>query len=236
MADVAAALAFARAQIGEPYRLGSEGPGEWDCSGLVQAAWAAGGVKLPRTSTSMLTTKGAVEITRKSELQPGDLVWPHLGHVQLYSGNGKIIEAPRTGLTVREREMWGFWTARRVTGASVPKSSASAQAKLRAGLTIAASAVSPLGALVGGGASGVAGQVTDAAEGVADVATATAGALAALTRPTTWLRIGKAAIGGWLVVAGLTVAIGPMRAAQAVVSLAPAGKAATAAKAAKAGA
>jgi cell wall-associated NlpC family hydrolase len=32
-------LAFARAQVGEPYQWGADGPDAWDCSGLTMRAW-----------------------------------------------------------------------------------------------------------------------------------------------------------------------------------------------------
>ena len=46
----ATAIAYARAQLGKPYVYGATGPDAFDCSGLVQAAWAAAGVSIPRTS------------------------------------------------------------------------------------------------------------------------------------------------------------------------------------------
>lgn len=110
-ADIA--LAFARSKIGLPYRWGATGPNSYDCSGLVQAAWKAAGVNLPRTSGQMLAVGGARKIPR-NQLAVGDLVWPDLGHVQLYSGNGNVVEAPHTGAFVREVKMWGYFTARRV--------------------------------------------------------------------------------------------------------------------------
>lgn len=106
----ATAVAFARAQIGKPYRWGATGPASFDCSGLALKAWEAAGVKLPRTSYQMLTIGSAV---RKEALQLGDLVWPDLGHVQVYSGGGMVVEAPHTGAVVREVAMYGFFTARR---------------------------------------------------------------------------------------------------------------------------
>lgn len=107
-----AAIAYAKAQIGKPYRYGFQGPDAFDCSGLVMMAYRAGGIRLPRTSEAMLGV--GIPIGR-NELQPGDLVFPDSGHVQLYVGTNTIIEAPRTGLNVREVPMWGFMTARRVT-------------------------------------------------------------------------------------------------------------------------
>lgn len=106
------AIAFARAQIGKPYKWGATGPDSWDCSGLVQAAWRAGGVNLTRTTATM-QFQGAKVL--KADLQPGDLVFPDLHHVQLYTGDGRVVEAPETGKNVREVAMWGFTTARRVT-------------------------------------------------------------------------------------------------------------------------
>src|SRR5262249_10790351 len=44
------AVAFAYAQLGKPYEWGATGPGAYDCSGLVQAAWSAAGVSIPRTT------------------------------------------------------------------------------------------------------------------------------------------------------------------------------------------
>jgi len=42
------AVAFAYAQLGKPYQWGATGPGSYDCSGLVQAAWASAGMAVPR--------------------------------------------------------------------------------------------------------------------------------------------------------------------------------------------
>lgn len=107
----AGALAFARAQIGKPYKWGATGPASYDCSGLTQAAYKSVGISIGRTTTQQVFAGKAVS---KSDLRPGDLVFPHPGHVQMYSGNGNIVEAPHTGEDVMERAMWGFWTARRI--------------------------------------------------------------------------------------------------------------------------
>jgi len=67
----------------------------FDCSSLVQYAWAKVGVKLPRTTYDQIKTGTAVSSINQA--QPGDLLFPSTGHVQMYVGNGKVIEAPRTG-------------------------------------------------------------------------------------------------------------------------------------------
>ncbi|MFP5283978.1 MAG: NlpC/P60 family protein [Actinomycetes bacterium] len=93
------AVAFAKAQLGKPYRFAAAGPSAYDCSGLTSAAWAAAGVSLPRTSQAQY---GAGRAVSRSELQPGDLVFFYSGisHVGLYVGNGSMIHSPRPGKTV----------------------------------------------------------------------------------------------------------------------------------------
>lgn len=106
------AVDAAKSQLGTPYSWGGgtpSGPGKgfgrgantigFDCSSLVQYAWAKRGVKLPRTTYEQL--KVGKKINRVSDLRPGDIVFPHAGHVQMYIGNGKVIEAPFTGGRVR---------------------------------------------------------------------------------------------------------------------------------------
>jgi cell wall-associated NlpC family hydrolase len=101
----AKALAFARSQLGKPYRFGATGPNAYDCSGLTGAAWRSAGVTLSRTSQAQFHNGRAVS---KSELQPGDLVFFYPGsisHVGLYVGNGMIIHAPRPGKSVQYIKM-----------------------------------------------------------------------------------------------------------------------------------
>lgn len=108
-----AAIAFARAQLGDPYDFGATGPDRWDCSGLVQGAYRAAGISLPRTTQQMVLSTKLTPVSR-ADLIPGDLVFPTIGHVGIYTGNGNIIDAPRAGSFVKERPIWGFWTARRI--------------------------------------------------------------------------------------------------------------------------
>jgi cell wall-associated NlpC family hydrolase len=99
-----AAVSTAEAQIGKPYVYGGSGPDSFDCSGLVMYAWAAGGVSLSHSAQEQY-----YETTRvsTSNLQPGDIVFfgsstSDIGHDAIYVGGGMMVEAPHTGLDVRE--------------------------------------------------------------------------------------------------------------------------------------
>lgn len=101
--------AAAKKYLGVKYAWGGEGPAGVDCSGLVQLAYQAAGIQLPRVSYQQATSGKTVPI---SQLRIGDLVaWdnnpdlPGADHIAIYLGNGKIIEAARPGTTVRERAL-----------------------------------------------------------------------------------------------------------------------------------
>jgi cell wall-associated NlpC family hydrolase len=98
-ARAAMAVAFAYDQLGKDYGWGATGPSAFDCSGLTQAAWAAAGVALPRTSYSQ---SGAGSPVSLSQLAPGDLVFYYSGvsHVGIYVGEGQIIHASRPGAPI----------------------------------------------------------------------------------------------------------------------------------------
>ncbi len=102
----AVAVAFALSQIGTPYQWGAESPGvAFDCSGLVQAAWATAGVRLPRVAQAQFDA-GPL-LAPGASLQPGDLVFfgPEGGgvtHVGLVvDSSGEMVDAPHTGASVR---------------------------------------------------------------------------------------------------------------------------------------
>ncbi len=100
----ASALAFAAAQFGVPYVWGGAGPAGYDCSGLVQAAYRAAGVDLPRVAQDQFEAGPAVA---PGQAEPGDLVFfgdstTTVEHVGLYLGAGRMIDAPYTGTVVRE--------------------------------------------------------------------------------------------------------------------------------------
>jgi cell wall-associated NlpC family hydrolase len=105
---VSAVIAFARAQIGDPYAWGAAGPGTWDCSGLTMMAWAQAGVYLSHYTGAQWAETRRVPL---SDLQPGDLVFygssgPDSHHVGLFIGNGMMIEAPHTGASVTTSSIW----------------------------------------------------------------------------------------------------------------------------------
>ncbi|MFD5324008.1 C40 family peptidase [Streptomyces sp. NPDC127092] len=102
--SAAAIVAFARAQVGDAYVMGSTGPNSWDCSGLVQAAYAQAGIDLPRVSSAQSSMGTSVSL---SNLQPGDILyWGSRSgsyHVAIYVGGGKYVGAqnPSTGVVER---------------------------------------------------------------------------------------------------------------------------------------
>ncbi len=96
----AKAVAFAKSQLGKPYRFGAAGPEAYDCSGLTSAAWKKAGVELPRTSQTQIRAGKSVS---RSELQAGDLVFYYsdISHVALYVGNDQIIHSPNPSSRVK---------------------------------------------------------------------------------------------------------------------------------------
>jgi cell wall-associated NlpC family hydrolase len=107
-----AAIAFALAQLGEPYVYGGAGPDQWDCSGLVMKAFAAAGVSLPRVVGPQMAAGTSISL---GDLQPGDLVaYADMSHIGIYLGNGKVVHAPRPGKSVEITGMSGYTVAARV--------------------------------------------------------------------------------------------------------------------------
>ena len=112
------AVAFAFAQLGKPYQWGGTGPGSYDCSGLVQAAWAAAGVSIPRDTYEQWAALPHVPL---SALEPGDLLYfEGIGHVAIYVGDGNAIDAPETGMDIRELPISTGWYQSNVVGAARP--------------------------------------------------------------------------------------------------------------------
>ncbi|MFB7188602.1 NlpC/P60 family protein [Streptomyces sp. NPDC056230] len=99
-ARAAVAVMAVRRALGRPYVWGANGPAGFDCSGLMQWAYAQAGVSLPRTSQAQ---RYAGRMVPLSEARPGDLVAyrADAGHIGMYVGNGQVIHAPYPGAPVR---------------------------------------------------------------------------------------------------------------------------------------
>ena len=92
------AVRAALSRLGTPYVWGATGPDRFDCSGLVQWSYAQAGIRLHRTTYEQIHDGVAVAPT---QVRPGDLVFPHTGHVQLAIGGGLVVEAPQPGSGVQ---------------------------------------------------------------------------------------------------------------------------------------
>jgi cell wall-associated NlpC family hydrolase len=112
------AVNTAMAQIGDPYVWAAAGPNAFDCSGLVQYAYAAAGINLPHSSR-MQSTMGAP--VSRDALQPGDLLFFYspVSHVGIYIGGGQMVHASTSGVPVKTASidsMGSYNSARRIAG------------------------------------------------------------------------------------------------------------------------
>ncbi|MER6476883.1 C40 family peptidase [Streptomyces filamentosus] len=96
----------------------------FDCSSLVQNAyWLS--LRLPRVASAQYSATAQHSVPRDS-LQPGDLLfWSHGGtggiyHVALYTGDGNVLHAPRTGKTVEIAPLTTAMPERDYYGATRP--------------------------------------------------------------------------------------------------------------------
>src|SRR5262249_49944813 len=120
-----AAVAYALAQLGTPYLWGGEGAGGFDCSGLVQAAYAPAGVALPRVAQAQYDATATTTTTVPfDQVEPGDLVFfgastGAITHVGIVVSPGEMVDAPHSGADVRiESYAWpDLLAATRPTGA-----------------------------------------------------------------------------------------------------------------------
>lgn len=229
-------LAAVHADIGDPYVFGAAGPKEFDCSGLIYYNLRKLGIQAPRTSEEQW---GWVQRIKKSQLQPGDLIFMQFpgdqaspGHVVIYAGNGKIIQAPHTGADVQEvplssmgngSEIVGYGRPPGLTGTAGPVGGSGGNTgALSSSGTLTLQDV-PLGgleqlgsgalALVTGGASTI-GDIATTLQGISRAVNVSVKFLAVLGHPSFWLRIaaffgGLVALGIGVVLLGKSVGINP---------------------------
>ncbi|MBT2270641.1 peptidoglycan DD-metalloendopeptidase family protein [Rhodococcus qingshengii] len=76
----------------------------FDCSGLVKyaVAQATGGrTVLPHQDQMQIGDSRGTSITNPADLRPGDIIQPHSGHIFIWMGGGKVVEAPQSGDVVK---------------------------------------------------------------------------------------------------------------------------------------
>ncbi|MEV4471321.1 C40 family peptidase [Nonomuraea sp. NPDC049504] len=103
---IRAVLTAAGSKLGAPYVWGAEGPDAFDCSGLIQWAFGRAGIRLPRVTHQQFASGPQVPL---EEMRPGDLIFwrldptnpGYISHAAIYWGDGKMIQAPRTGDVVK---------------------------------------------------------------------------------------------------------------------------------------
>jgi cell wall-associated NlpC family hydrolase len=92
-------ITYGLAQMGKPYIWGGTGPGGFDCSGLIYAAYRSVGIILPRTTFGMWDLPAHVP---ERDAEPGDIVFfntgpgtapDHPGHAGLVIGSGQMVVA-----------------------------------------------------------------------------------------------------------------------------------------------
>jgi cell wall-associated NlpC family hydrolase len=118
-------VSIALQYLGTPYLWAGASPASgFDCSGLVQYAFAQLGISLPHNTVAQWNSPNVVSVPQ-NELQAGDLVFFNgLDHVGIYIGNGYFVDAPHTGSYVRIDSLSGWYAAKydgakRVVGASL---------------------------------------------------------------------------------------------------------------------
>ena len=117
------AVGWGLRQLGTPYSYGGDCTDphsgdptrQCDCSSLVQQAYRAAGISLPRTAAAQSHVGTLVAGT--DELQPGDLLFvpgsdgtpENPGHVGMYVGDGLLLQSPHAGQSVQLTRLTVYW-------------------------------------------------------------------------------------------------------------------------------
>ncbi len=122
-ANVEEMIAAAESKLGKPYVRGAEGPGSFDCSGLVYYCLRKAGSNRGRYNAAGYSkVSDWTRIDNKSGLKRGDLVfyWNNahtkIGHVGIYIGGGLMIDASSSRGKVVKRPIFSnalFYCGRR---------------------------------------------------------------------------------------------------------------------------
>ncbi|GAB3885686.1 C40 family peptidase [Kibdelosporangium lantanae] len=98
--DLGSVVKFALAQLNKPYLWGGTGPGAYDCSGLMQAAYRAGGLELPRVSIQQSTVG---QVVSRADVRAGDMIFffNPVHHVAMAIDNKRAIHAPDVGQKIK---------------------------------------------------------------------------------------------------------------------------------------
>jgi cell wall-associated NlpC family hydrolase len=106
----ASVVETALAAMGSPYQWGGTTANGFDCSGLIQFAYAKHGVLLPRVSRDQ-ARMGQVVDRNVTGLRPGDILAfssegaaSRVTHVGLYVGGGQFIHSSSTGVKLSSLE------------------------------------------------------------------------------------------------------------------------------------
>jgi cell wall-associated NlpC family hydrolase len=91
----------ARDQVGDNYQYGSAGPSRFDCSGLVKYTFERATDKTIPHSSAAIRQQGR----KVSKPRAGDIVYTK-GHVSIFLGDGKVVEAAGPGIRVRVVKRW----------------------------------------------------------------------------------------------------------------------------------
>lgn len=99
-------LDAAQKYLGLPYVWGGNDPAVGlDCSSFVQNLYKDLGYSLPRVTWDQMNS--GTEVPSMAQAQAGDLLISHDGgHVAVYLGNGKAVDAPQPGQTIQIRDAW----------------------------------------------------------------------------------------------------------------------------------